>query len=54
MKSQIAEVTKTLHSSFFTSIGNKSRISVSFLFHQRNTLRDESFFAYLCDTKVDG
>ena len=41
-------------SNSFTSTGNNSRISVSSLFHQREMLRDGTFFVYLCDTKVSG
>ena len=37
---------------FFTSIGNKSRVSISFLFHQRKMLRNEYFFVYIFNTKV--
>ena len=40
-----------LYSSFFTSIGNKSRISVSNLFHQRRMFRDGRFIAYLCNVQ---
>ena len=45
--------TKTVSNSF-TSTGNNSHIPVSSLFHQREMLRDGTFFVYLCDTKVSG
>ena len=38
-------------SNILTSVGNKSRISISSLFHQRTTLHNRTFFVYICNTQ---